>query len=660
MATANLHLAYRADIDGLRAVAVLSVVIFHAFPQWGAGGFVGVDIFFVISGFLISSTLYDSARSGSFRYADFYDRRVRRIFPALILVLTTCLLFATSVAFPLDTRSIGKHLVGGAVFVSNLLLWTEAGYFDGSSELKPLLHLWSLSVEEQYYIFWPIVVLALFKRKRWCFGVMLLLVVVSFALNVATVHERPETAFYSPVSRMWELLAGSLLAYVRYLPRAWSAWLDRRGLSGSCVQRHRSNHVVAGLGALALAFAILGTSPHAEFPGWWAVLPVAGSTLLIAAGSQAWFNQKVLSARAMVFVGKISYPLYLWHWPLLTFPKVVFGEASRNMRISAVLVSLCLAWVTYRYAERPIRFGPRKANATLLLGGAVAALGLCGGLLVWSDGWIRRYPAELHEIALAPAKFDYRSYRIGKCFLNPEQTFGEFDAQCSGANAAQARKVWLWGDSHAAALYPGLRSLVAMDEDIALSQFTASACPPLVDFTVKTRSNCKRINDEVLNSISRSPPDMVLMAANWTYYSLTRENLEISLERTTALLRSAGVKHVVLIGPVPRWKVDQPTNLMRQWRDTKTLAPRSYRAFNAYSFEVDEAIRAVAARSAVDFVSPISMVCDKSGCLQTVELDGLKYPMAWDDAHLTTQASVVYARQWLASLLARLDAPPKP
>ena len=648
--SANSHPSYRPDIDGMRAIAVLSVVVYHAFPLWGRGGFVGVDIFFVISGYLISTIIFDNFARGQFSYADFYDRRIRRIFPALILVLATCLVFAVTAAFPLDARLIGKHTLSGAGFVSNLVLWSEAGYFDSASELKPLLHLWSLSVEEQYYIVWPLVVAMFFKRSRWMLCAMLLLLAASFALNVATISEHPTAAFYSPASRMWELLIGSVLAYRKHSRSTQPGQLQGIGLT------LRQENALALLGAALLALGIVCTSPLAPFPGWWALLPTLGSMFLIAAGSQAWFNRKVLANRLLVFVGKISYPLYLWHWPLLAFPKILYGEASRGVRIGSVAASILLAWLTYRYVEQPIRLGARnKARVPIALAAIVASLAACGASLMASDGWLNRLPPEMREISMAESRFDYSRYRSRSCFLDPDQTASEFKPECSAPPQAGERSVLLWGDSHAASLYPGLEALVAANRSISLTQLTASACPPIAGFKVESRPNCAAINDAVIERVRRAPPDTILMAANWSLYNGSGgwERLDTAaLERTVRQLLAAGVGRVVLIGQLPRWRVSQPTNIMREWRETHTVAPRSMQSINLYSFEVDAAVRQVAAQAGAVFISPIERLCDPSGCTQTVVWNHSTFPVAWDDAHLTTQASEIYVKEWIGPLLA--------
>jgi peptidoglycan/LPS O-acetylase OafA/YrhL len=294
------HAPYRADIDGLRAVDVLAVLGFHAFPKGLGGGFAGVDVFFVVSGFLISGILLEALDGGSFSFTGFYIRRIRRIFPALLLVLLACLALGWWALLVPEYRQLGLHTAGGAGFAANLLLWCESGYFDNAAETKPLLHLWSLGIEEQYYIVWPLLLWAAWKTRFNGLVLVIALAAASFALNVGGIAADPVGSFYSPLTRAWELLAGSVLAWYQHRrPPA-----EFNGASKSVARGVLS---VLGLALIALGLALLDkTRP---FPGWWALLPVAGTLLVIAAGPQAWANRALLSRRGLVAVGLISYPL---------------------------------------------------------------------------------------------------------------------------------------------------------------------------------------------------------------------------------------------------------------------------------------------------------------------------------------------------------------
>lgn len=301
----SVHPAYRPDIDGLRAVAVLSVVAFHAFPEQVPGGFVGVDIFFVISGFLISSIIFGNLQRGTFSFAEFYRRRIRRIFPALTIVLIACLVFGWVSLLPDEYKRLAKHTATGAGFTSNIQLWRESGYFDTSSDHKPLLHLWSLGIEEQFYFIWPACLVLLWKSRCNVPLTVTILAVVSFAVNVLCVGSYPSSTFYLPFTRFWELLLGCLLSYGTLFPSGVSDALYSRWLS-HIENKTAFHNAVAGIGSLLIAAAILLLNKDRAFPGWWALLPTVGSALVVLAGPEAWMNRAVLRKPAMVFLGLIS------------------------------------------------------------------------------------------------------------------------------------------------------------------------------------------------------------------------------------------------------------------------------------------------------------------------------------------------------------------
>jgi len=334
-----MHPKYRPDIDGLRAIAVGSVLVYHAFPSLLPGGFIGVDIFFVISGFLITTILLQSLAAGDFSYRDFYARRIRRIFPALLLVLLATLAFGWYVLLPGEFSQLGKQITGGAAFFANLVFLGESGYFDATAETKPLLHLWSLGIEEQFYIFWPLL-LGLAWRKRWpILRVTLAVAAISFLINVLTVQPHRAAAFYSPLSRAWELMAGGLLAAMRL-----------QAANGSADSRPWVRHVQSIVGVGLIVLGLVMTRSTKAFPGWWALLPVLGAASCIAAGPSGVLNRYLLSNRLMVWIGLISYPLYLWHWPLLSYARIIEGgEPSLELRVALVVAAIVLAWGTYRF-----------------------------------------------------------------------------------------------------------------------------------------------------------------------------------------------------------------------------------------------------------------------------------------------------------------------
>lgn len=368
-------LEHRTDIDGLRGIAVLSVVAFHAFPSTLRSGFVGVDIFFVISGFLITSIILNDIASDRFSFREFYGRRIKRIFPALTVVLTACLVGGAFLMLPDDFRLLGKHVVAGAGFLSNFALWQEANYFDVAAESKSLLHLWSLGIEEQYYLFWPLLIWIASRLRLNLFTLFLAIFAISLALCVRWTPVNQVAAFYSPASRFWELAAGSMLAQLTLsMPRA--VVFAEAAIAGAissvifdrgAVEREKVYRDFLSLAAFALiTSSVFVITRRHEFPGWWALLPVFGTYLAINAGPQAMLNRLLLSNRVLVWIGLVSYPLYLWHWRLLVFARYLYGAAEPPVQVRGLLmtVALVLAWLTYRFVEFPIRFKSRRAWTT--------------------------------------------------------------------------------------------------------------------------------------------------------------------------------------------------------------------------------------------------------------------------------------------------------
>jgi peptidoglycan/LPS O-acetylase OafA/YrhL len=363
------QLKYRPDIDGLRAVAVLGVLLYHAFPCLLPGGFIGVDIFFVISGYLISGILYRGVQEGNFSFRDFYGRRIRRLFPSLIIVLILCLLYGRILLLPDEYSSLGKQVAWGAIFSQNFLYWQESGYFDIASTLKPLLHLWSLAVEEQFYIFFPPLMILIWKSKWPYAAIILVLFVASFVLNLVMSFQNQVTDFYLTPYRAWEFLAGALLAW-------------RNFCRGHDVERPRI--AMAVLGALLLGIGMVFLHQGESYPGWRALFPVFGTLLLIGAGSGTWLNRKLLADPRVVWIGIISYPLYLFHWPLISFVYVVRGnEPEPFYVIAALILAFALATGTFYLFEQKIRQNASRWTVPLL----VLVFVLIGlyGCAVWTN-----------------------------------------------------------------------------------------------------------------------------------------------------------------------------------------------------------------------------------------------------------------------------------
>lgn len=481
----NLSLPkYRPDIDGLRAIAVLSVVLFHAFPQFLRGGFIGVDVFFVISGFLISTIIFESLEKGTFTFQQFYSRRIRRIFPALLFVLAVSSMFGWFALLADEYKQFGKHMAAGAGFVSNVVLWGESGYFDNSAETKPLLHLWSLGVEEQFYFIWPLLLWCAWRLGINILALTLTFALASFTLNVLGIRQDIVASFYLPHTRFWELLVGSLLAWFSIhrmdALRELILSFDRQ-LAGCLVPRVSERrpvlpHVISALGVLILLYGFSNINKTFGFPGWWALVPVLGAALIISAGPSAWFNRVVLSSRLVVWFGLISFPLYLWHWPLLSFARIVESELpAPDVRVAAVALSILLAWLTYRFVEGPIRKGGRNG---FKVGGLLALMVLVfvvGVTLFNRDGLESRqsvsgYQNNKNELLRTP--------EVDASCLEYVGLKKPLFPYCRFNDAGGKETIAVIGDSHAHVAYPGVHELAAKagKNTVLLAN---SSCPPL-------------------------------------------------------------------------------------------------------------------------------------------------------------------------------------
>ncbi len=471
------HPKYRADIDGLRAIAVLSVVIYHAFPNYFRGGFIGVDIFFVISGFLISTIIMTNLESNSFKFTEFYSRRITRIFPALLLVLIACFLFGWFALFADEYKQLGKHIAGSAGFISNFMFLNEVSYFDNAAETKPLLHLWSLGIEEQFYIVWPLLLWLAWKTRFNLLAITMVVAAISFALNISKAHSDPAAAFYLPQTRFWELLVGSVLAYVTIHRRnVVSEFKYKHDMQPGQItyaqapetKRKTLPNAQSLVGAILILTGLFVITKERHFPGWWALLPTIGTVLIISAGSHAWFNRVVLSSGVLVWFGLISFPLYLWHWPLLSFAQIVeSGTPPNQIRIFSVLVSIALAWLTYKFVEKPIRFGKHRNIAILTLLVFMIIVAFTGYRTYRDNGLPLRTAAQLPPINTGDTLNagviegdEFIAYVLQNFYsCTPEKAPKRvltLQDRCLQSKSSDVKTIAVIGDSHSQPLFLGL------------------------------------------------------------------------------------------------------------------------------------------------------------------------------------------------------------
>ncbi len=641
---------YRADVDGLRAVAVLAVVGFHVFPKSIRGGFIGVDIFFVISGFLISIIILANLRSNTFSIINFYNRRVRRIFPALIVVTIICLILGWFLLFADEYAQLGKHVAGGMAFISNNLSYRERGYFDSAAYAKPMLHLWSLAVEEQFYIIWP-TFLAIIWNRRWNFLWAIFLVgVLSFVVNIYFINSNPKAAFFWSVTRFWELMLGSTLAYLTI----------QKKMVGEFAANILS---LTGFMLLFLGFALI--NGDSKFPGWFALLPVMGTFFVIAAGPSAYLNRYVLSSRVMVVVGLISYPLYLWHWPLLSFLQIIEGDnPSLQHRIILVLLSLFLAWLTYHFVELKIR-ATIGYKATLSLLAVAIGVFVVSISIKMTGGMPSR---EFNE------KMDFlRTLDVFDGSRNSDKSCTKFnhlnllDEEVCISNSKNPEVLFV-GDSHAMALYSAIYAKKIGVSSMLVAGHGCRLYPNLYyvpTYEFRFDNNCTAIAAHVLEvaKSSSSINTVVLVtqhpysnqdarALSKYYWDGKRLNNEDAFSSGEGYLvkQLLGLgKRVVFVIDVPRLKND-PRNCVQRvsFVDARKCETTIDELKAMRSGFMDTLAEFLPKYPGLEIFSPFDVFCDAGSC-KLKDSGGYLYN---DEHHISVNASAkVLERMRLAGLL---------
>lgn len=610
------HLAYRPDIDGLRAVAVLSVLFFHAGLPPFFGGFVGVDIFFVISGYLITGILLTDMERGRYSIAHFYERRIRRIFPALYATIAFTLIGATILFSAVDLQQLYDSIAWLAVFASNVYFLNNSGYFDAAAEQNAILQTWSLAIEEQFYVVFPIALAFLQHRvPRWTKWIVLAVAIASLLFSIAIVDRDARTAFFSTPGRIWELMTGALLA-LGLLP---------------AVQGAAARNAAAAVGAAMIAGSIVLLTAETPFPGAYALPACLGTALVI------WANTSgptpigaFLSTRPMVFVGLISYSLYLLHWPVLVFARYWLRD---EFGLPYALIALAIAFVAsvacWRYIETPFRNRSLPLTRNALFGGALALIATLslGGLLA-----SRFYEGQLTNSELEMMAQRERSSRDA-CLIKDTQTLKDWPA--ASCSAAGADTIAIWGDSFAAHYFPALRKFAA-ENGRGLLLLSESSCPPIAGLVVPNRKGCDTFNREVLEKLKAEKPSLVILSADWMIYEKKKTVAEAMVDKyellakTIAELKSAGM-HVLVIGPSPIF----PAPVFRIAAADKGVADASAKA--SFSRKFDSFFREQEARGAIDYFPAYTVFCDAAVFCRYKSGADLLF---WDEGHLTDTGGV--------------------
>lgn len=669
----NSNISYRQDIDGLRAIAVLSVLFFHLNNNFLSGGFVGVDIFFVISGFLITKILIKDIENNNFSFSLFYIKRVRRIFPVLFVVLFACLIMATLTLTAEDFKWFAKTLKYASLQISNILFQRQVGYFDPEFEGMPLLHTWSLGVEEQFYLIWPVMLLLLFKFKK-CKNIpfygLITISIISLLLSqylINTDHQR--VAFFSLPSRLWELGLGGMLAFNK---------IKRP-------ENNKINEILGVAGLILISFSIF-TIKSDSFPGLMALLPCLGAGLVIFSGDKekTTVTAKILSNKILVFIGLISYSLYLWHWPIIIFYKEYTGQVNLSA-IAAIFISFASIFISYfswKFIENPFRKRKQlkeESSFYLIIGRTKNKIKQCrvnlynpiiiALILIISFAVISKN--------IKKTGWEWRMSELGDDSLNTINSISESDCikkrdkdgylilnKCIIGDNKEAPEVFLLGDSHAQHYVTSVIDW-AKRKNLTVLLHSGGGCPPIFDIKIEDRLPCidtqKRIREDLRNNVDSVK--YVFMAARWSLYmndSIPKFLLnDINSEKSTSSLEVAkrifdlhlqktlqiiGKKKIILLGEVP----SSPNNsFIQQFKKKSRLF--IYKKFPHYSEDkmhdistkkdyelkvgyINEVMnKASVTNKNVTFFDPTDYFCDDKFCFYKNKNSKLLYK---DDNHL--------------------------
>ena len=614
---------YRPEVDGLRAVAVLPVILFHASPALVPGGFLGVDVFFVISGFLITGLLIEDLEAGRYSLARFYERRARRILPALLVVIAVTLVLAWALMLPRAFGGTARSAAAAAAFLSNVFFWQTTDYFDIDAIAQPLLHTWSLAVEEQYYIVFPVLLAAMWRRmpRRWIVAVIAALLLASLALAEWGAANHPKVNYYFTFSRFWELLAGSLAAFLmRYRPPG-------------------PNGVLAGVGLVGIVAAMALFRAGQAHPGVLTLIPVLATLALLIWGGAGGLAGRVLTLGPVVGIGKISYSLYLWHFPVFSFA-VAQGPISAEPWNIALQIALtfALAVASWRYVETPLRHGVGVRASGRVLWVATGALGVTIAL---GQG-LGQYPAltwrYLSSTADERAVLMFAETYVGQsggrhlCFFNK----GTVPKGLERCLPPERPNVVLWGDSHAASLAAGF-----VRAGVATGLLAGPGCGPLLDDGWTLQGECARANGLVMAALRQNPPTVLVLHAYWRN---KRDQIRLLPATIAALRRDLPQTRIVVVGGMPYWLPSLPERIVAEGVVGRLDAMIPAQLDGVLRAD-DQLLAALGGDAAgVAFLQPSDLLCAAGRCRAYAGA----IPFAVDYGHLTVEGAEDFVRAMVA------------
>ena len=650
---------YRKEIDGLRAFAVLPVMLFHAGFEIFGGGFIGVDVFFVISGYLITSLILAEMSNNSFSLINFYERRARRLLPALFFVMLLCLPFAWLWLAPENLKNFGSSLVAVSSFVANFYFWFDSGYFSTLAELQPLLHTWSLALEEQYYIFFPIFILASWQLGiKWILSILIIIFLISISLaHWGSIHS-PNAAFFLLPTRAWELLIGVFIAfYLASNPKPLSYLL---------------NQTFSILGFAMIVVSLLLFDDSTPFPSFYALIPTVGAGLIIISAVPKTYIYQLLTFQPIVGLGLISYSAYLWHQPIFSFARHRhLGEPSDFLFICLFFFSLITAYASWRWIENPfrdIKKISKRSIYALSLGGIVFFISV-GSVIKIAEGYPERLPEDV-QLSMLKVKNFWNRFEEDKCNLGGNNTDLEF---CIIGSPSIAPNTAVIGDSHAAILNFGLDK-VLKEIKVSSYSFTKNACPLSTGFQSTSYTDCWKHSDKIFELLQEQDIKTVILFSRWSYYlhdspfdngmggienRYDRYTIlplpfssDISLRRIAILssykdmlerLTSLGLK-IIVIGPVPEhgWNISEiaiKNYLFNRDSEVKGLPIALY---NKRNLEVLKMFKSFESKGMIDYIDPAQVFCsDQTQCAASMDKENFYI----DSNHLSSLGSQILANQ---------------
>lgn len=628
---------YRPEIDGLRSLAILPVIFFHAGFSAFSGGFLGVDVFLVISGYLISSIILQEQEKQRFSLVNFYERRARRILPALFFVLWVSTVAAWWVLSPQQLVDFAHSAMATLAFGANIYFWQHIDYFTGNTDLLPLLHLWSLGIEEQFYFILPLLLLALAAHRRWRLSALSLLFFLSFGCALWLSHQHSSAAFYLLPARAWELLAGVGCAF--YLKNKTQA-----------TRPHRAQ-ALSALGLLLLLGSYGWITPLTAHPSHWTLLPVLGTVLIVLYAKPHTYVARLLSLRPLVWIGLLSYSAYLWHQPLFALLRHLtqHSQFSLTLTLVMVLTTFVMAAISWRFIEQPFRNRAFLSTQQVfsLSAGVMMMTFVMMAVISQQNGVPQRFTT-LQQILFEQQRLSRVAEATDPCFLAPEHDSSALAEHCQ--LNAQQRSAML-GDSHASALWYGLTSA-----EQPLAKYSASGCAPLLGEEISAwRPFCARINTFNFKEIATHQPEKVYLHANWLLYAQhlpagrAQAIIEQQVQDTLAHLHATAPQtEVVVVGDVPQWHPSLPS-LLSRYVKTNLPTADTYLPNESYAElkALESSLRRPTEAAGVRFISLLDLLCRPDGsCRTLVPLgeDGWE-PLMWDYGHLSRGGAAYVANQ---------------